>query len=764
MGKAQGSNRKRTKLTLGTFLQLKSVPANVVAPRSRAPLPAPTEDLRPLLKTFSGGYIASPADYTRDWPTPAEVRARHFKGLCLECQLIFATWGPPNDGLGIRYRGSKNAHHSFKDLERCWCPLCKMLLREFRHYDEESMELVQSREHRATRSHVRVYKHVRHVPCHYVELEFVAGDRVLKPSFRMLIAGRESQPRAGTIHSSTDCDSVWELANKWLRTCRDMHGYCEETYLDKVLPTRLLRVGADNSELRLALSSSLPQSTEYATLSHRWGSKPFLKLTRANIDAFLDNVRFESLSKTFRDAITAARNLGFKHLWIDSLCIVQDDDGDWQHESVKMSHVYSNSSLNLAASDSPDGETGLFFENRPDVPNVWKVSFPPTGTTPSNTMYWERDEKELNKMYVWNCITSGSRAIIEDNALTERAWTLQERLLPPRTLHFGREQIAWECRFCNAYEALPDMFEEGIMGLSPENFAVALEDGDSLEETDNFKLWSDLVEDYSKRSMTYGRDKLVAISGLARILAPVFGMEYVAGLWVKDLIRSLVWHKRIMEPSLGTAPAAYRAPSWSWASVDGQVRFPMGFIERVEGKNAVDADYPATQPAKVLEAVATYPEDQFGEVTSGFICVRAQALFRVTIDTAKWLNERQFPVHIRGLGLIKEFIAYPDFDKEALEGESLLIPLASGIQDYPNDYPELRGLFLEHVEDRVYRRKGTWRIGGQYSDQGFDEINKVDWLWQAEKADRLSIRSECGLDEGKYACLWDGEAYNVTII
>lgn len=262
-----------------------------------------------------------------------------------------------------------------------------------------------------------------------------------------------------------------------------------------------------------------------------------------------------------------------------------------------MSHVYSNSSLNFAASDSPNGETGLFFDDRPDVPNGWKVSFPPTGTTPSNIMHWEQDKQRPNKTYVWNCITSGSKAVIEDNPLAKRAWTLQERLLPPRTLYFGREQIAWECRVCTAYEALPDMFEEGIMSLSPENFAWVLED------SDDFKLWSDLVENYSKRSMTYGRDKLVAISGLARILAPIYGMEYVAGLWVKDLIRSLVWHRRILGSPLATTPAAYRAPSWSWASVDGQVKFPMGFLDPVQGENAADPRYPAhgpPQPVRVM--------------------------------------------------------------------------------------------------------------------------------------------------------------------
>ncbi|KAK7186826.1 heterokaryon incompatibility protein [Paraphaeosphaeria sporulosa] len=249
-----------------------------------------------------------------------------------------------------------------------------------------------------------------------------------------------------------------------------------------------------------------------------------------------------------------------------------------------MSHLYSNSYLNIAASDSLHGDTGLCFDDRPDVPNVWKVTFPPTGTALSAAMPWE-DQSKINKLYVWNCITKRTRALIEESPLAKRAWTLQKRLLPPRTLYLRREQIARECRVSTAYEALPEIFEEGTIGLSPENFARVLQDDDPLEDIDNVKLWSNIVEDYSKRSLTHGRDKLVAISGLAEMLASVYGMEYVAGLWVKDLIRLLLWHKRHLEPSIpSNKSAAYRAPSWSWASADREVKIPQGFLAPLGGR------------------------------------------------------------------------------------------------------------------------------------------------------------------------------------
>lgn len=125
-----------------------------------------------------------------------------------------------------------------------------------------------------------------------------------------------SLPTIRTIYRSTDCTGVWDLANKWLDECEDRHADCAITHLPESLPTRLLDVGTQNDEIRLVKAEVLPDGTQYATLSHCWGSKPFLTLTRATLGEFLVRVPFERLSKTFRDAIIAARNLGFRYLWV----------------------------------------------------------------------------------------------------------------------------------------------------------------------------------------------------------------------------------------------------------------------------------------------------------------------------------------------------------------------------------------------------------------------------------------------------------------
>ena len=170
---------------------------------------------------------------------------------------------------------------------------------------------------------------------------------------------------------------------------------------------------------------------------------------------------------------------------------------------------------------------------------------------------------------------------------------------------------------------------------------------------------------------------------------------------------------------------------------------------------------------RFAEAVTTYLNDQFGEVTSGFVRMRVQALYRVTIDTTKWVRNQHFTVHIRGVGNVAQFTAWPDRGLETVEGESLLMPLLEGEDEYPNDYPEMRGIFLERIEDGIYRRKGAWRIGGEYSAEGNTigpDHYKVAKMYWAKGAQRSTDRITAGLDEEEFASLWDGEAYVLKII
>lgn len=336
MGQKHDNRRRGTKLTLDAFLRPSppdSVPESLAATQSVS-----SETVR-ITRYPPTKSIAADADYTTDYPTPVEVHARKaFPGLCVECQMIFATWAEPH-GICIPRHERKAAHHSLEDLKGCWCPICRMLLGSKSNDIEKTLRGLRPHADYTARSHVRVYVHGRRTLCYFIELVFVFGELSYCPFFMMFgvpgqshsvgipiplhsgsetfaDTGRDHRSTVATVQPSTDSKSAWKLANKWLQVCRRSHEACAIRHLTKTLPTRLLHVGSKNNELRLVLSESLPNNTHYATLSHCWGSKSFIKLTQENLKVFTKSIEFKHLTKTFRDAVIAARNLGFQYLWV----------------------------------------------------------------------------------------------------------------------------------------------------------------------------------------------------------------------------------------------------------------------------------------------------------------------------------------------------------------------------------------------------------------------------------------------------------------
>jgi hypothetical protein len=199
--------------------------------------------------------------------------------------------------------------------------------------------------------------------------------------------------------------------------------------------------------MRLCLSQGLPTDTEYLTLSHCWGQNHFTTLTQS-FHSFLCEIPTDLLTKTFKDAIAITRKLGFRYIWIDSLCIFQGDLSGWQAESALMANVYGNSTLNIAAADAPDGDTGCFFERTSFKLKGWKIS--------------AYTEKNASGGTFWDCMDRSLYfSLHQDSVLAKRGWVFQERVLPPRVLYFGSRQISWECREGSACETFPRVADVG---------------------------------------------------------------------------------------------------------------------------------------------------------------------------------------------------------------------------------------------------------------------------------------------------------------
>jgi hypothetical protein len=161
----------------------------------------------------------------------------------------------------------------------------------------------------------------------------------------------------------TGSDKSLELADTWLRNCLIYHGVCN-TNQDKFFrPSRLLYLA--NQSVRIHTVVEMPNKLHYLTLSHCWGKHQLVRLLESNLASFCQNVPYELLPPTFRDAIRLTRRLGFVYIWIDSLCIIQDSAEDWNHEARLMGKIYTNATCNIAASDAPDSSHGCLYPRNP---------------------------------------------------------------------------------------------------------------------------------------------------------------------------------------------------------------------------------------------------------------------------------------------------------------------------------------------------------------------------------------------------------------
>ena len=310
-------------------------------------------------------------------------------------------------------------------------------------------------------------------------------------------------------------------------------------------------------------------------------------LRKDNIPTLSNAITLRELPKTFADAVQITRKLGVEYIWIDSLCIIQDDEDDWRRETALMEHVYGGSYLNIAASSATSVHGGCWVTT-----SGMQSAFRTKVKVGSGELVREIRDEECYDDAVWN------------SHLATRAWALQEKVLPSRTLHLGDRGAFWECRHSIANEYLPDGFTERLgTGLLRQ-----MRDLQYLQQ-----WWATVVRLYTSANLTFPRDKLPALSGIARRIRSQKGGQYLAGLWRDENIEAqLCW--RVDEPR--ERPDRWRAPSWSWAAVDG----PTWYMPTQEG--ICDDRY-----AHVVNASVTpLAGDVFGELSAGTLDITCTAI------------------------------------------------------------------------------------------------------------------------------------------
>jgi hypothetical protein len=436
----------------------------------------------------------------------------------------------------------------------------------------------------------------------------------------VLSDGNERRPQS-QVPDNTSSPHIWKLIKKWLDQCSRLHG--DSCLRDDAnwAPTRLLAISSFNDSASIQLQITSPtEAYSYVTLSHRWGAsdRAQLKLTTNNMDTLREGISLSDLPQTFQDAIEIANQLGVSYLWIDRLCIIQDDSEDWRREAAAMGKVYKNSLLTINAAVGDGDNVGCFLRRDPA-----RVALIPT-KVPSS--------KSRSSSPAWAVIRADFWRFNVDWAPTnQRGWVLQERILSPRVVYFSTEQVLWECRQLRACESFPEGVEPFFCGSHPgrivqDKAEVMLKDllpGKQLNyygaRSHLMKLgyWSGIVKAYSGCALTFKSDKLIALSGIAREVHNMLRTDYLAGLWANQLPYTLLWWPATSGPAR-YASQEYVAPSWSWASLDKPVNFWPHEDESYDWE------------ANICTTIMEYgidlanPEDPFGQVTDGFLRVRGK--------------------------------------------------------------------------------------------------------------------------------------------
>lgn len=416
-----------------------------------------------------------------------------------------------------------------------------------------------------------------------------------------------------------------------------------------------------------------------------------LKLTNDNLEDFKRGLRLRDLPKTFRNVMEfSARLENVQYIWIDSLCIIQDSAEDWLIESSQMHRVYSQSFLNISATAAEHSHQGLHSKRNPKL--LWETEFnlnieglPASKAekkraegiyrprerecsveAKQGSPTYDLDRKRMGmsarrREHIRRCTlidASYYERLVNQASVNRRGWVLQERLLAPRVLHFCQGQIAWECPERSAAEGIPwglptfqrrrddTLFNEiPLKGLEPLLHGKALrenrlqvipepdlhllQDPTCKERLYALEIWTRIVQIYSKTELSYGKDKLPALSGIANRMSESIDCDYIAGLWNWNLPSQLLWKveplfqrmqngtqfshpgKRAREVKSGAR--IYRAPSFSWASIDSHES------DYTTCGEVTDRDILVVLESAVISQAPEQRRDRFGQILGGHV-------------------------------------------------------------------------------------------------------------------------------------------------
>ncbi|KAF5572167.1 tol [Fusarium pseudoanthophilum] len=555
----------------------------------------------------------------------------------------------------------------------------------------------------------------------------------------------DHQHLSSTLQSTTYSDATADFVRSWITECQSTHILCGDDLLSLILgstetkarPRRLLDLLAfqDIEKIRL-IEANNDHTKEYCALSYSWGfSKPYV-MTSSNLAAFQKEIHVKDLPKLLQDSIRVVRGLGFRYLWIDALCIMQDGSqssaasDDWVDQAGKMNDIFGNAAVTIAAAECFDGNSSMIVPRNP-------LSQLSCRLNASTNLYYE-----VVPPCTPHCLLHPF-----DKArfhLDTRAWVFQERILSPRTVHLTRNFVHLECRtelLCGAMGGHGACYHSGAIAKADYQVLFSMFGPNGLDDSahDAFlSFWHELIRRYSTTNLSRPSDLLAALAGLARQVQIKSQLTWSFGLWQEHLLRDMLWYIR----GGRGAPCRERSPTWSWASVD--VQGPQIIYE------------PATQVSLLADIISLPDATDF--VGRGLLvdatkhCVKVSGLLRPGApdllkygqDSASSMN-KDIRVHRNCQGIRhihRQCPFHPDYDlPNNIELYSLLIACASGAQQKMGSSQNLDthlGIVLtpapEH--ERRYRRVGYFHIDIQETD---DDDQGIPWVLESSSFVEIEV-------------------------
>jgi hypothetical protein len=487
-------------------------------------------------------------------------------------------------------------------MRRELCPLCRLVL----HLVHEVKIYLQPSQQLGTGCVVRIKGDVVEVIDDYGPQGYIL------PSWKGKNLPADAQPGLDTLGPAFGHQLNVGMVRGWLQECEQLHVSCG--MMDEAA-SRKEELDLILIDVRKECLVHATSKFKYVALSYVWGATRMLQTTKSNIDelrlggAFA--ARDKELTEVVRDAMRLVTFLNERYLWVDSLCIVQDDAANKHDQIRQMNIIYGQAFLtliNMSGTDASSGLPGVSFRSRRPVFEEILIN----------------DARLISRPLRID-------SLLPSSVYERRAWTYQERLLARRCLILSNHQAYFQChRGLRSDISDPDQNPTSTAEILLYPLA-ALSSRKPNAAGVNTAAWDlrallvydELVKSYSRRQLSYPEDALNAFAGIESALAEALRARFVNGLPAEILDIALLWaatsDSRVSEAtSLTSHHRNSHFPSWAWAGHSGAVSFAEGPLSSIfqqsigtrenSSSNSVDA-LPVSYPSvdmKVRSRVACF--------------------------------------------------------------------------------------------------------------------------------------------------------------